>query len=181
MNKGAMEMAVGEFADAVVPSGRLGKIVRMAHPRVGLPDPFFADPAEELRRLVKLHANWSRTAVALHHMRSDRIAKQDTPRWSKGDGIPCLLPPELQADIERAQARLEQTDERLTREMARALKQMPIWRWLSTVSGIGEKTGAILVGETDIAIATKPSNLKHFFGVSCDKNTGRLVRRAAGV
>lgn len=167
----AIHEVVSEFTETPKPRGKLRKLAR-ARP---LPEPVHSDPRSELRRLVKQHANWNKTIVSLDHMRSDRTNRET------GETIPCLLPTDTRADLERAEERLRENDDRLVREMARALKQLPIWKtWLRGVAGIAEKTGAILVGETDISLATKPSSLKMFFGTCPDVATGRLVRRTAG-
>lgn len=165
----AIYEAVREFTDPPAPRGKLAKLAR----RQTLPEPVHANPREELRRLVRLHTNISRSAVALHHMRSDRKSR------ATGAIIHCLLPDDLRADLERAQKRFETTDKRIAREMARALKQLPIWSWLGSVAGFAEKTSAILVGEADIARATKASSLKMFFGSCPVAETGRLVRPVA--
>lgn len=166
----ATASAVAAFTPAPKAKGRLAKLAKRAGP-----EPVHEDPIEELRRLTRQHANWTKTSVALHHMRSDRT-KRDT-----GDTIACLLPATTRADLELAQQRLDEADDGLKREMARALKKTRIWReWLGEVAGIGEIIGAQLVGEIDIAKATKASSLKLFCGVCPDARTGRLVRRTSG-
>ena len=169
--------AVSEFTDPPKPKGKLRAVARKRQP---LPEAVHDAPLDELRRLVKQHANLTRTSVSLHHMRTDRVSLKDGFGRAKGDIIPCLLTDAARADLERAQERIDGDDARLQGEMARALRKVPIWKWLGGVYGIAERTGAVLVGETRIDIATKPSKLKRFFGVAVSSATGRLERPTAG-
>lgn len=170
------ETVITETISQVTPKRRpKNKELRKLTGKPALPGAYHEDPIQELRRLVKSHANWTKTQVALHHMGTDRISKQT------GDTIPCLLPPQTRLDLAAARENLNTLDEQLKREMARALKQTKIWKaWLSEVPGIGEIVGAQLVGEIRIDIATKASKLKHFLGVCPSVQTGRLIRRTKG-
>jgi len=169
-NTNKVTESVAAYTPPPPPKGKLAKVAR--RPR---PEPEHEDPFQELRRLAKLHANWTRTSVAFHHMRTDRKVK------ATGDTIPCLLPATTRADLALAEERLRAADEGLKWEMERALKKTRIWKeWLKGVAGIGEVTAAQLVAEIDINRAVKASNLKMFLGVCPDERTGRLVRREKG-
>lgn len=134
--------------------------------------PASEDPRTELRRLVRQHRNWTKTATSLTLMVTDR-------KFKSGDVVKCTLPDDVRADLKVTAKALKTAASALASSMTKELRKLPIWReFLSKMYGMGPVIGAYLVAEIDITIAVKISQLRMFCGTAVIN--GRLVRPAAG-
>jgi hypothetical protein len=148
------------------PKGVLSAVSRTR--RVAVPSS--DDPYVELRRLTKQHKAWTRKAVAIGHMSSDR------KNLETGETIKCDLPDDVRAQMTLVVEALGRQTDKLESDMKRALKVVPIYQhFLSHVFGVGVVTASYLASEIDIHKATKPSNLRRFCGLAVIG--GRLERR----
>lgn len=156
--------------------GALGRISKKRATEVPSSD----DPMVELRRLTKQHKAWTRKAVAIMAMSSDRT-NHDT-----GEIMKCDLPDDVRVQMHDVAKALCRQASKLETAMLRQLRKIPIYkRYLSEVFGVGPIIAAYLVSELDPSYrerlnlgATKPSGWRMFCGLAVVN--GRLVRRSRG-
>lgn len=149
-------------------SGPLKKI----RSRKAAPPPAHVNPRDELKRLTKQHKAWTKKAVAIHNMSTDRVLRET------GETIPCDLPIDVQVQMHEVTKALQREAQSLTSAMGRALKQIPIYKlWLGEQFGArGSIIAAYLVSEIDIHRAVKSSQLRRYCGLAVID--GRLERRS---
>lgn len=131
------------------------------------------NPREELRRLVLQHKAITKASVSIDNMSRDKT-NRDT-----GEAIKCRLPEDVMVDLQETAKRQRDRGSKLESAMLRELKKIPIYQvFLKEVFGVGPIVAAYLVAEIDIRLATKPSSLRRFCGMSVVN--GRLERRTKG-
>lgn len=148
--------------------GPLSKVRKKKLP----PEPSSLDPRTELKRLTKMHKGWTRRAVAISNMSSDRINRET------GMSIPCDLPMAVRAQMSDVVDSLQREAKALESQMMQQLKQIPIYQqWLGKqFSAKGPVVSSYLVSEIDIHKATKSSQLRRYCGLAVID--GRLERRS---
>jgi hypothetical protein len=162
-----MEIAMSGMTGGEKPKGRL-RGLKTKGPHV----PVTEDPRAELRRLVRMHRNWTKTATSLTLMITDR-------EFASGDVVKCTLPDDVRADLKATAKGLKRQASALASSMTKELRKLPIWSgFLSKMYGMGPVIGAYFVAEIDISMCTKISQLRMFCGTAVIN--GRLVRRTKG-
>ena len=131
------------------------------------------DPAEELRRLVRLHSMHTKRAVALGNMWRHKKDK------ATGKIVKNELAEEVRAAFSVAEKAARDYASSLESAMTLQLRRLPIYKvFLSKVYGIGDgPIAAYLCAEIDIHKAMKPSQLTRYCGFAVIN--GRLERRSA--
>jgi len=165
-------MALNEVIDTLPRppvQGALGKVARRRKRHV----PSTSDPRAELQLLTKQHKAWTRKAVAIEAMASDRLNHET------GETIKCDLPEDVREQMMAVSRGLAREAKSLETAMTRSLREIPIYdRFLRHVFGFGPVVCAYLVSEVDIRKAEKPSNLRRFCGLAVID--GRLERPTPG-
>ena len=151
------------------PRSRMAKalgIKPVVHPRVHV------DPREELKRLVKEHARWTRTAAQWVQSVSD-ITRHD------GTVIKCTVPDSIRGDIKDGAAKaLKLEANRLETAMRVELRKLPIYEHLlSKVWTSGVVTSAYLCAYVEIDKCRYVSNLIRYCGNAVNSATGTAERR----
>lgn len=137
----------------------------------GVPVPSDVDPRIELKRLVQQHKAWTRKAVAIQLMSSDRENRETK------EIIPCDVPVDVRASMTAVSEALKREATRLESSMTRTLRGIPIYqRFLKNVFGCGPVVAAYLVADIDITKAEKISNLRRYCGLAVID--GHLERRS---
>lgn len=72
---------------------------------------------------------------------------------------------------------LQVLEQKALREVRRALREVPVWRWLKDQKGVGPAMAGVLVSEVDIRRAQTPSALWRYCGLAVDSRDGRAERR----
>jgi hypothetical protein len=153
---------------------KLDKLADAARPKGPDEVPDFADPIEELHKLVRQHRARDRMIR--------RLGSDARESFKLKDGTECHS--NLPADDRDAATEWQEMSiaRQMTcrRGMTRELKRLPIYNvFLSKVAGMGPVLAAYLACIVDIRMATKPSSLKRFCGAVPDKDTGRLEKAKA--
>lgn len=164
-------MNVGESVEKVVgrkrARGALGRIAKAAASAVTSSE----DPRIELKRLVQQHKAWTRKAVSIQLMSSDRTNHET------GEIILCDVPVDVRASMGVVSESLKREASRLESSMTRTLRGIPIYQqFLKHVFGCGPVVAAYLVADIDIRKAEKISNLRRYCGLAVID--GHLERRS---
>jgi len=163
---------VGEEIASVVgrKRPRAAKLAAVA-PKRPLPPPSSDDARTELKRLVQQHKAWTRKAVSIQLMSSDRTDR------TTGDIIECDVPMAVRAQMSLVVDSLKAESTRLEAAMQRTLRGIPIYQhFLKHVFGCGPVVAAYLVADVDIRKAVKISNLRRYCGLAVIN--GSLERRS---
>lgn len=166
-------MSIEQQVETVIGTKKArGALGRIARKKTAGP-PSSTDPRVELKRLVQQHKAWTRKAVAIDHMSSDRKDKETE------EIIPCDVPIDVRASMQAVKDALKLEASRLESAMTRALRGIPIYdKFLRHVFGCGPVVAAYLVADINIQRAEKISNLRRYCGLAVID--GRLERREGG-
>jgi hypothetical protein len=135
--------------------------------------PVESDPRSELRRLVRLHKRWTRTAAAWERSVSDVTLRT-------GEEVKCTLPTSHRQDIARSVKSLRAEASALETAMGRQLRTLPVYRhFLKKVLPRGVVMAAYLCAMIDITKCRYVSNLIRYCGNACSASTGKAERRVA--
>lgn len=178
-------MLMNEVIEQMPPKPAKGVLARVGR-KTKVEAPSTSSPLEELRRLTKQHKAWTKKAVAVMAMSSDRVVRKDDDGSKVGDTIKCDLPEDVRCQMHDVAKALCRQAKMLESAMLRQLRQIPIYkRYLADVFGVGPIIAAYLVSELDPSYrerhglgATKPSGWRMFCGLAVVD--GHLVRRARG-
>ena len=153
---------------AALPKGKLGKLARK--PRVVVPS--VSDPVVELKRLTNMHKSWTKRAVAIENMSTDKKDRETN------EVIKCNLPQDSILQMEEVVKGLKRQADSLKSGLRCQLREIPIYKeFLSKTFGAkGEVIAAYLVSSIDIHKAVKPSNLRRYCGMAVID--GALERRS---
>lgn len=135
-------------------------------------EPVAVDPIEELRRLTRLHAAYTRDSVGLKHKASDR------KNLKTKEVIPCLLPQDMRDDLLAASKRFQQEAGLLESAMRTQLRHVPLFtEFLEGVYGCGVVVSAYLVASIRFDRCANVSQLVRYCGNGLGENGLREVRK----
>ena len=163
-----------DIAEAMGHGPKVPKELKKLKPKKPIVPTYPNEPDKELKHLVRQHKALTKTVVSFLNQSRDRKNRKT------GELMPCLLPLDAQLVVQEvAQGPLAQQADRLEREMAATLKNVPFYNvFLKNVFGLGPVISAYICTEVDIHKAEKPSNLRRFCGLAVIN--GRLERPVKG-